>query len=278
MKKKRILQSILVNDITWFVIWPFVYLSNRLHASRLNYNNRKEEDNNLRIAESIFSSHTVLNGLFKGLRYGNVQGTGSSVYSKLLGSYEKEISEPLTQLLRDNNYQHCINIGSDEGYYAVGVATILPDVQVFAFDCDPTARKNCTALALLNNVSNRVHVKGCFATDELPEIAHARTLFIIDCEGCENEIMTAQLINRFPISEFIIELHYKQNPLILEKLQGLFAKTHSLELINALPDHEKIMQYKFQELEGLTYKEKKYILEERDEYTQWLIARSNFVR
>jgi precorrin-6B methylase 2 len=271
-KKKRLLQALLVNDICWGIAAPFVYVAKRLALSRVNYKNRKNEDENIALCDTLFFKQEVKNGLFKGLRFNNIKPTGSSIYSKLLGSYELEL-EPVMQNLLTENFSHLINIGCDEGYYAVGIARILPGINVIAFDCNKNAQEKCKALAVLNNVRQQIEVKGCFAEKDISSLKNAgKTLFIIDCEGCEENIITQKLIADFATASFVIELHYQQAPLILETLQQMFSSTHRIILVKALSDHERIMQFRFAELEGLSYQQKEFIVTERNNYMEWFIA------
>ena len=272
MKRKRLLQYILVNDVCWLFIRPFVYLSTRLQLSRENFLLRKQEDANESLCGRLFETKTVLNGLFKGMKMGNIKATGSSIYAKLLGSYELEIVPELARLL-SQRYDLLINVGSDEGYYAVGIARMQPRVKVYAFDCNKRARSACEALALLNDVGERVITKGCFNKAELPGVAAGeKALFIFDCEGCESEIITEQIPGSFASADFIIELHFEKYHLVAEKLSVLFSHTHNLKLVDALSDHERVMRYDFPEISGLDYQQKNFILNEREGYMQWLIA------
>ena len=271
---KRIFQFLLVNNINWLLLRPFVYVSKRLSLSRVNYENRKIEDENFSISKILFKEKKVLNGLFKGLQYNDVKATGSSIYAKLLGSYELEIMPAIEKLLA-KRYDNFINIGCDEGYYAVSIARILPDIKVDAFDCNKKAQKRCKTLAMINKVQDRVVVRGCFSPEELLSYEkQSKILFLIDCEGCENEIVSKKLIQIFRTADFIIELHYRKHPLILSKLKKLFAETHKITLIKALSDHERVMIYQFPELADLTYEQKKFILNERNEFMEWFIAES----
>lgn len=270
--KKRLLQALLVNDICWAIAAPFVYVARRLALSRENYIQRKTEDENIALCEKIFFKQEVKNGLFKGLQFNQIKPTGSSIYAKLLGSYELEL-EPVLKNLLTQNFTHLVNVGCDEGYYAVGIALFLPGINVIAFDCNKIAQEKCWALAAVNNVQQQVVVKGCFAENEITSIKNGgKTLFIIDCEGCEDNIITQTLIADFAKASFVIELHYQQAPEILEKLQQIFTNTHSITLVKALSDHERILQYRFAELEGLSYKQKEFILTERNNYMEWFIA------
>src|SRR6188768_1189017 len=146
---KGFLQLLFVNDISWKLASPFVYVAKRLVQARSNYVNQKSE--NLALCENIFSKKQVLNGLFKGLVYDDIRATGSRTYAKLLGSYELELIPVLKRLIAAP-YSELINIGCDEGYYAVGLARLLPGLHVTAFDCNKTAREKCNSLALINGV------------------------------------------------------------------------------------------------------------------------------
>lgn len=272
IKVKRFIQSLMVNDVSWFVVTPFLYFSRRLEASRINYKYRDIETENLSLCNKIFKEETVLHGLFKGMKYAGVHATGSSIYAKLLGSYELEISQHLQNLLK-KEYTNLINIGCDEGYYAVGIALLFPNMKVYAFDCNKKAQERCKTLARINNVAKNTTVLGCFDSSKLPQpVTTSKNLFIIDCEGCENEIFSIDLIALTKHADLIIELHYKINPEVLSKLESIFSATHKLTLINALSDHERVMNYKFAELDNLSYRQKDFILNERNGFMQWLIA------
>lgn len=274
LKVKRLFQFLFVNDICWLLLSPFVYVSRRLEVSRANYKSRKTEAKNIEICKKIFNEEIVLHGIFKGLRYTDIQATGSSVYAKLLGSYELEIV-PVLQKLLQKNYTACVNIGCDEGYYAVGIANLCPQLEVLAFDCNKKAQERCKSLARINNVAQTVTVKGCFDINLLLPFNNAvKRLFIIDCEGCEDEIFTEELIPIIKNTDFIIELHYQKHPQILSKLEAIFSATHEISLITALSDHERVMNYSFAELTNLSYKQKYFILNEREGFMQWFIAES----
>jgi len=55
---------------------------------------------------------------------------------KLTGAYEQEL-HPVFEDIISRNYQEILDIGPADGYYAVGLAQLLPDVPVHAFDIDP---------------------------------------------------------------------------------------------------------------------------------------------
>jgi hypothetical protein len=53
------------------------------------------------------------------MRYAQVRATCSSVLSKLLGTYESELHPVLHEILI-KPYELIVDVGSAEGYYAIG--------------------------------------------------------------------------------------------------------------------------------------------------------------
>ena len=85
-----------------------------------------------KIKLKIISHKVVISGPFVGMKYVS-QSIGSAYVCKILGTYEKEIQEYVLapQL---SSFDVFINIGSGEGYYAVGVAINNPNLNVIAFE------------------------------------------------------------------------------------------------------------------------------------------------
>ena len=66
----------------------------------------------------------VLSGPFHGMRYVD-HSVGSSLFPKLIGTYEKELRYWLEAQFTESNLTTIVNIGAGEGYYAVGAALRL---------------------------------------------------------------------------------------------------------------------------------------------------------
>ena len=71
---------------------------------------------------------------------------------KFLGTYEEDISPALMDFAA-RRPGLVINVGCAEGYYAVGLARMLPQSRVVAFDVEERARQICAEAAELNGVS-----------------------------------------------------------------------------------------------------------------------------
>ena len=113
------------------------------------------------------TSYVVPYGPFAGMRCIGVSAV-STILPRLIGSYEAELHDTI-QKLAHRGYQRVVNIGCGEGYYAVGLARLLPAAQVFALDPDPVARSLCQSLAELNDVTNRVTIRLCPNTHHLSQ-------------------------------------------------------------------------------------------------------------
>jgi len=220
----------------------------------------------------------VMDGPFKGMHYFKPPGYASSIYRKLLGSYERELYPAIESLTAD--YQTIINIGSSERYYSVGMALRYPNATVHAFDTlykhSTKAYDDIMQLAELNSVKKRI-VTGEFCSAETliqtldPAID---TLLIIDCEGYEKELLNDEVVNYLSKCncDLIIETHDCIDAEITTVLRSRFASTHKLNVVKSITDSQKIRDYQFPVLAQLNQNVLRAILSEnRDEEMEWFI-------
>ena len=155
---------------------------------------KKNEIKQNTIISKVFKTPIVLNGPFKGLKYPKFKSRSSSLYSKLIGSYEMELHSTIKQVI-DNKYDQIINIGCAEGYYAVGLAIRLPNAEILAYDIDSEARDLTLEMAILNGVSERVFINKNFDTNSFKKIDfNKKTLIISDIEGYERYIFVPSVL------------------------------------------------------------------------------------
>jgi hypothetical protein len=102
---------------------------------------------------SINSEHRVLNGVFRDLRYPSLAITESTLVPKIVGSYEYQLQPWLSQII-NTDYSDIIDIGSAEGYYAVGLAQTMPKAIIHRFDINEKDIAFSQQMAKVNNVSN----------------------------------------------------------------------------------------------------------------------------
>lgn len=149
----------------------------------------------------------VQGGPFKGMVFLEAAREGCTA-PKLLGSYESELHPHIKGAIR-RGYQRVVNIGSAEGYYAVGMALGLPDAEVRAYDIDEKARAACRRLAEMNGVSARVKTGGEFRGEDFDVLAEepGRSLVLCDIEGAERELLDPARFPGLRRLDLIVELH-----------------------------------------------------------------------
>ncbi len=186
---------------------------------------------------SLLIQNTLLNlhgtrvqgGPFAGMKFLPASAEGCHV-PKLLGCYERELHD-LVEAAVVTSYGAIVNIGCAEGYYAVGFALRCPSVPIFAYDANPGALQACRELATRNGVAERVTVAGLFEPRTFLAFQGRRTLFVIDIEGNELELLESLPAAELAGFDFIIECHDCFRPQLSERLARSFAETHARRLV-----------------------------------------------
>ena len=188
-----------------------------------------------RLARRFIRRHglVVKGGPFAGMRYPRRAAVGRIV-AKLISSYEEELHGVFDDLLRADP-RRVVNIGSAEGYYAVGLARALPEARVYAFEADAGRRALCEALARENGVEARVLLYGACTALDLAGLPEPGDLVVCDCEGCETEVLRPDVVPWLAGARLLVELHDAFVPGTRETLAARFAPTHIVRLIAETP-------------------------------------------
>jgi hypothetical protein len=215
----------------------------------------------------------ILAGPFKGMKYGQTRSMCSTLYPKLLGTYEHELAAAFDAALA-RKPPLIVDVGAADGYYAVGFAFRDPGTRVIAYDQDPRARAELAKLAELNGVSSRIEIRGRCEPAELQSIQQPTGLMIVDCEGFEEFAMSAETIAHLSGWEFIIETHDGFSPGITKRLIDRFTASHRVEVIDAVHDFDKVDQIPVPLLDGLPRREADMVLAEGREHAclRWLVC------
>ena len=171
---------------------------------------------------------TVSGGPFAGLRYPDA--SASSLIPKLLGAYERELHGAIERAAAAEPEQ-IVNVGAADGYYAVGLARRCPAARVHAFEADARARELLARVAKTNHVTLEIH--GAATIDALGRLAAARTLVMIDCEGCEGSLLDPDRLPLLRTATIVAELHDFAVP--GETVTARFAATHEVTIIHTGP-------------------------------------------
>jgi hypothetical protein len=172
----------------------------------------------------------VLNGPFTGMKLANGSVTGCYM-PKLLGCYEAEL-HPYIKEMAQRGYQAVINIGSAEGYYAIGMARLLPDCTIYTYDIDPNAQTLCAELARHNGVAGQMVIGGQFRGEAFDAFAGRKTLVVCDIEGGEADLLDPVRFPALRRMDVIVELHDSDERKCSEIVPSRFAPTHDVKMVH----------------------------------------------
>ncbi len=239
----------------WWLLSPFAYPGARV---------------------AIASRCRVLTGPFAGMRYpaGFVpRMLFSGPYQ--VGSFELEL-HPAVEGIVAERPATVINVGSAEGYYAVGLALRLPGARVIGFELDPVLRSASAALADRNSVADRIELRGLCTISELAAIAPGGaggTAVIMDCEGAESELADPDRVPWLRDASLLVELHPAIDADVRARLEARFAASHELELISAEIRRASLFDPQLRPIGGLRRIDRELLVAEfRDGPQDWLLA------
>lgn len=186
------------------------------------------------------SGTKVLAGPFKGMDYGLRASEGSRA-ARLLGVYEASLA-PVIEAIIAKAPGLIIDIGSAEGYYAIGLARRLPATRVLARDANPKAQAMCAELARLNGVQDRVEIGGIFGHADFDLCKTTPSVVICDIEGAEDLLLDPVAAPGLLHADILVEAHDSLTPGLAKRLKARFEASHRVTWLNrklddsALPD------------------------------------------
>jgi hypothetical protein len=226
--------------LSWYFPSAIAALEATVNAKRMRRHFRDAFlSRQIRMKARIYdrSDPVVLSGPFAGMKYFNEVVWGS-IEPRWLGTYEQEL-HPIIERIFQTNYCDIINVGSAEGYYAVGLAVRFPLARVHSYDIDPWARSQQRRLARLNRANNIEIRKSC-TREQLTDCISERTLLICDIEGGEYDLLNPDEVPALHRCDILVELHdhggYGFTPQSgAEELAGSFSASHEITQINVAP-------------------------------------------
>lgn len=211
----------------------------------------------------------VLGGPFAGMRYPLESVLTRHSVPMLLGSYERELHGITERALRER-YDRVVDIGSAEGYYAVGFA-LRARSPVVAFDTDPRELRLCKEMAELNGVGQHLTAHGWCSAETLGSLAeNARCFVLSDCEGYEVELFDDAAVARLKRSDILVELHGNVHDIMIQR----FSRTHDVQTI---PASARVAS-DYAELAHLGSDAARAVAEYRQAGQRWLFAKARLDR
>ena len=175
----------------------------------------------------------IYGGIFRGMTYLD-HVTEGALMPRLLGTYESELHPHFTALVRDG-LDVIVDVGCAEGYYAVGLARMAPDVIVHARDIDPRAQAACAELARRNGVSDRLRIGGEFKPEDFQAFAGQRALVLVDAEGAEADILDPARGPALAHMSIVVETHDVFRPGSEALIASRFSDTHDIIRVEQQP-------------------------------------------
>ncbi len=172
----------------------------------------------------------VMQGPLSGLEL-IAEPTKECLIPKILGCYEQPLQPHIIKALRAR-YHVILNIGCAEGYYAVGMARLLPHTRVLAYDLDLTAQVRCRELAAKNGVSDQVKVGSLFQPQDFAGFYGQHTLVLCDVDGNEAELLDPAKAPALEGMDLIVESHECLVPGITKQLIERFSPTHFITVVH----------------------------------------------
>jgi SAM-dependent methyltransferase len=154
--------------------------------------------------------------------------------TKILGCYEANLHDAIRRAV-ERAPATVVNVGCAEGYYAIGLARLLPQARVFAYDIDAAATAVCAQAARDNGVA--VTIGGECTCALLAEHAAGagRVLLFLDCEGAELTLLDPERVPELDRCDILVECHDFVDRSITATLQRRLAATHAVELLHQGP-------------------------------------------
>ncbi len=180
----------------------------------------------------LLTGGKVSSGPFVGMDY-ILTSIGSALGPKLLGTYEAELHPIIDRLLR-RRFDHVVDVGAAEGYYAVGFARALPGASVVAFEQEKKGRDLLQKLACANGVEEMIAIRGRCEPVDLQEALRPGSLLVTDVEGYERILLDPERVPGLRHATILSEVHAPDDGLGGEICQR-FAATHDAHWIKPQP-------------------------------------------
>jgi hypothetical protein len=171
------------------------------------------------------SGDRVMSGPFAGMRL-----TGLPAAPELLGTYEREIADAVRSLARQP-FRRVVNVGARYGYYAIGLARLMPRTEIFAFEGNDEARAVLASAVRLNDVGSRVQLGGFC---DVPDLAAALedgagVLLACDIDGGEVPLLDPALVPALRRATLLVECHGPAESPTEAVMAMRFLPTHDLK-------------------------------------------------
>lgn len=177
----------------------------------------------------------VMSGPFEGMLW-EPAAAGGAWFPKIIGSYEKELHPAILGLPRAG-FDVLANVGSSDGYFAIGLARLLGLGNCCVYDPDLFALNLLKKNAKKNRLKTRFKSSpSCSAALMSRDLGVYHTpLIFCDCDGAEVEILNPEICAPLLRSTILVEVHDLPPPgKIGALLRKRFQSSHRITSIQSL--------------------------------------------
>ncbi len=223
-----------------------------------------------RLTERGLYPDEVIRGPFCGMKLPDKSNYVECRFEKVVGAYEHELFETITGLPAITpGFDDVFVIGAADGYYAVGLALLLPEARIWAFERDAFRSGMLETIASVNGVRDRIRLRGDCNPDSLNEVlSDGRSLIVCDVDGYETVLLDLPAVPLLRFATLVVETHDCFVPGVSDELKQRFSGSHSIcEIHMAGPDFGE-----FPELAGLKMHEVESLVgSDRPSLQTWLV-------
>ena len=185
---------------------------------------------------NIFSGK-VIDGHYKGVKIFPKEHWSNDLGSKILGLYEKQIQDTVKNLCFNNKITTLINFGAAEGYHLTGLVKSKIIKKGFGIEINKATINTLKKNIKLNKINNKIKIISqptlSFINTYLNRKELAKTLFLIDIEGGEYNLINSENVKLIKKSFLLIEMHPFANisKIKKKKFQSILKKNFRIKII-----------------------------------------------
>jgi hypothetical protein len=164
-------------------------------------------------------------------------------FEKVFGAYEHELFPWLEEIAATpKSFAQVVNIGAADGFFTVGLARLLPTVEVVAYEPNPVKTPVLQEMARLNQVEGQISLRGFCRPDDLKALeTGGPVLVVMDVDGGERDLLDPEAVPWLGKAAILVETHDAFVPGVTDLLKKRFAGTHAVvEFTMRGPDYGDI--------------------------------------
>jgi hypothetical protein len=182
------------------------------------------------LIERVRKMNRVAAGPFKGAR--TTESARLHDWNQLMGIYEFYLHDVIEDALLSDP-PLCIDVGAAEGYYTLGLAHRLPQARHLAYEMLDESRQKLERIAAGGSAAIETRGECTMKSLKADVLGSARGFLIMDCEGCEDSLLTHDLLGPLAGWHVLLEVHDYQAPRAGEKILQLFSPTHQINVVTS---------------------------------------------